>query len=156
TSLVPDPSPGQLSGNAGLLPVRQFDRRIGLTRANACALDDPRDPDLTGHGFLETVRSRAYGILAGYQDQNDHDTFTLVAGRPPEQRVRRWRARSPVPGGRGRGCVVGHRLWSDLPTVPVGQEGMASRLLEPREQRPRSRCKTGTDGQPGQGEAGSA
>jgi hypothetical protein len=36
------------------------------------------------------VRSRAYGILAGFADQNDHDTlrhdpvFKLVADRPPE------------------------------------------------------------------------
>ena len=45
--LVLEPSPGQLSGDAGLLPVRQFDQRIGLTRANACALDAPRDPDLS-------------------------------------------------------------------------------------------------------------
>ena len=42
--LVIEPSPGQLSGDAGLLPVRQFDERIGLTRSFADALDDPRDP----------------------------------------------------------------------------------------------------------------
>jgi hypothetical protein len=36
------------------------------------------------------VRSRVYGILAGYEDQNDHDTlrhdpvFKLLAGRSPE------------------------------------------------------------------------
>ena len=32
TLLVNEPSPGQLSSDAGLLPVRQFDQRIGLTR----------------------------------------------------------------------------------------------------------------------------
>jgi hypothetical protein len=67
--------------------VRQFGERIGLTRANACALDDPRDPELTEHTSLEMVRSRVSGILAGYEDQNDHDTlghdpvFKLVADR---------------------------------------------------------------------------
>jgi hypothetical protein len=36
------------------------------------------------------VRSRVYGILAGYADQNDHDTlradpvFKLVADRSPD------------------------------------------------------------------------
>jgi len=40
TPLVIEPSPGQLSSAAGLLPVRQFDQRIGLTRAVADALDD--------------------------------------------------------------------------------------------------------------------
>jgi Transposase DDE domain group 1 len=89
TPLVIEPSPGQLSSDAGLLPIRQFDQRIGLTRAFAGALDDPRDPDLTEHTFLEMVRSRVYGILAGYEDQNDHDTlrkdpvFKLVADRSP-------------------------------------------------------------------------
>ena len=90
TPLVLEPSPGQLSGDAGLLPIRQFDQRIGLTRSFAAALDDSRDPDLTEHTFLEMVRSRVYGILAGYEDQNDHDTlrhdpvFKLIAARSPE------------------------------------------------------------------------
>ena len=90
TPLVIEPSAGQLSGDAGLLPIRQFDQRIGLTRAVAKALEDPRDPDLTEHTFLEMVRARVYGILAGYEDQNDHDTlradpvFKLSAGRSPE------------------------------------------------------------------------
>jgi hypothetical protein len=90
TPLVIEPSSGQLSGDAGLLPLRQFDQRIGLTQAFAEVLDDPRDPDLAEHTFLEMVRSRVYGILAGYEDQNDHDTlrhdpvFKLVADRSPE------------------------------------------------------------------------
>jgi hypothetical protein len=90
TALVIEPSPGQLSSDAGLLPVRQFDERIGLTRAFTDALDDPRDPGLTEHTFLEMVRSRVYGILADYADRNDHDTlradpvFKHVADRSPE------------------------------------------------------------------------
>jgi hypothetical protein len=70
TPLVIEPSAGQLSGDAGLLAIRQFDQRIALTRSFAEALDDPRDPDLIEHTFLEMVRSRVYGILAGYEDQN--------------------------------------------------------------------------------------
>jgi hypothetical protein len=75
TPIVIEQSAGQLPGDAGLLRIRPFDERIGLTRANACALDDPRDPALTEHTFLEMVRARVYGILAGYADQNDHDTL---------------------------------------------------------------------------------
>jgi cardiolipin synthase A/B len=67
-------TPLVLSPSAGQLSIRQFDERIGLTQAFADALDDPRDPDLTEHTFLEKVRARVYGILAGYRDQNDHDT----------------------------------------------------------------------------------
>jgi len=85
-----EPSPGQRSGDAGLPPIRQFDERVGLTRAFADALDDPRDPDLTEHPFPEMVRSRVHGILAGYADQNDHDTLRsdpvckLRADRSPD------------------------------------------------------------------------
>jgi hypothetical protein len=59
TPLVIEPSPGQLSSDGGLLPIRQFDQSIGLTRAFAEALDDPRDPELTEHTFPEMVRARS-------------------------------------------------------------------------------------------------
>lgn len=41
------------------------------------------------HSLLEMVRGRVFGILAGYEDQNDHDAlrsdglFKLIAGRLP-------------------------------------------------------------------------
>lgn len=81
----------QLTSDAGLLPIRQFDERIGLTRSFAAALTDRRDPDLIEHTFLEMVRARIFGILADYPDQNDHDrlrrdpVFKLLAGRSPEE-----------------------------------------------------------------------
>jgi hypothetical protein len=68
-------SDAPFTSDAGLLPLRQFDERIGLTSQFAAALDDPRDPELTEHTFPEMVRSRIFGILAGYEDQNDHDTL---------------------------------------------------------------------------------
>ena len=82
-------SEAPLTSDAGLLPLRQFDERIGLTREFAPVLDDPRDADLIDHSFLEMVRFRVFGILAGYEDQNDHDTlrtdpvFKLVTERLP-------------------------------------------------------------------------
>ena len=88
--VVIEPSRTSLSSDAGLLPLRQFDEQVGLTQAFANALDDPRDPDLAEHTFLEMVRSRIYGILADYEDQNDHDTlrtdpvFKLLADRSPD------------------------------------------------------------------------
>jgi hypothetical protein len=47
-------------------------------------------PELCDHTFLGMVRARVFGILAGYEDQNDHDAlrhdpiFKLVADRSPE------------------------------------------------------------------------
>jgi hypothetical protein len=82
-------SDAPLTSDAGLLPLRQFDQRIGLTKQFGAVLDDPRDPESTEHTFLEMVRSRVFGILACYEDQNDHDTlrtdpvFKLTADRSP-------------------------------------------------------------------------
>jgi hypothetical protein len=82
-------SEAPLTSDAGLLPLRQFDERIGLTRQIAAALDDPRCPYLIEHSFRDMVRMRVFGILAGYEDQNDHDTlrtdpvFKLIADRLP-------------------------------------------------------------------------
>lgn len=83
-------STAPLTSDAGLLPVRQFDDRIGLTRQVADALRDPRDPSLIRQPVLTMVRQRIYGILADYEDQDDHDTlrsdpvFKLIAGRLPD------------------------------------------------------------------------
>jgi hypothetical protein len=88
--LVIEPSTALLSSDAGLLPVRQLDEHLGLTRQFADALDDPRDSRRVEHTTLEMVRARVYGILADYEDQNDHDglrhdpVFKLVAGRAPD------------------------------------------------------------------------
>lgn len=88
--IVVEPSSAQLSSDGGLLPLRQFDEQIGLTHQFAQALEDPRLPGLTAHSFLEMVRSRLFGVLAAYEDQNDHDTlrhdplFKLIAERSPE------------------------------------------------------------------------
>ena len=60
--VVVEPVEAHLSTDAGLLPIRQL------------------------------TRSRVYGILAGYEDQNDHDAlrkdavFKLIAGRSPEDK----------------------------------------------------------------------
>jgi hypothetical protein len=76
---------GPISGDAGLLPIRQFDESWGYTRRLAACLVDRRcGPE---HSHTQMLRQRVYGILAGYEDCNDHDTlrdepvFKLIAGR---------------------------------------------------------------------------
>lgn len=88
--IVVEPSAGQLTSDAGLLPIRQFDERIGLTEQFAEALHDRRHQPFVDHPLPEMVRMRIYGILADYADQNDHDVlrsdpvFKLIVGRSPE------------------------------------------------------------------------
>jgi Transposase DDE domain group 1 len=83
-------SPAPLTSDAGLLPIRQFDERIRLTEQFAAALKDPRDPTFTHHSLLSMARQRIFGIVADYEDPNDHDTlrsdpvFKLIADRLPD------------------------------------------------------------------------
>lgn len=86
-TVVVEPSAAQVSSDAGLLPFRQLDEELGLTRQFAEALTDRRHVGYLSHTFLEMVRMRVYGILADYPDQNDHDllrsdpVFKLVCDR---------------------------------------------------------------------------
>jgi hypothetical protein len=73
--IVVEPSADQVSSDAGLLPFRQLDEHLGLSRQFAEALSDRRDVSHIGHSFLEMTRMRVYGILADYADQNDHDVL---------------------------------------------------------------------------------
>ncbi|MEE9184879.1 MAG: IS1380 family transposase [Acidimicrobiia bacterium] len=88
--IVVEPKEVSVSSDTGILPIRQFDSQLGFSDRFIACLNDPRDPDLTRHGFAEMVRQRIYGIHAGYEDCNDHDTlrgdpvFKLVAGRRPD------------------------------------------------------------------------
>jgi hypothetical protein len=79
---------GQISSDAGLLPLRQFDQRWKFTRRMLDCFDDPNPARL--QSLLSMLRQRLFGILAGYEDCNDHDmlrndpVFKLIAGRLPE------------------------------------------------------------------------
>lgn len=79
---------GQLSSDAGLLPLREFDQRWNYSQRFAACLVDPKPS--REHSLLQMVRQRLFGVLAGYEDCNDHDTlrddpvFKLIADRLPD------------------------------------------------------------------------
>ena len=74
-------SDAPLTSDAGLLPLRQFDERIGLTKQFAAALDDPRDPELTEHTFLVLP----WQPIDASQDW--HPARSLQFPRPPRSSV---------------------------------------------------------------------
>lgn len=63
---------GALSSDGGLMLLRQVDRRIGLSKAVAEALHDPRNPERITHALRDLVAQRLYGLCCGYADLNDH------------------------------------------------------------------------------------
>jgi hypothetical protein len=64
---------GDVTSDGGLLLLRQADRKLGLSKALAAMLPDPRDPDRIVHPQLTFVRQRLYGLCLGYEDLNDQD-----------------------------------------------------------------------------------
>jgi hypothetical protein len=83
-----DFSGGQITSDAGLLPLRAFDQRHGLTRGLAERVCDDRDDSRVSHPGLSLLRQRLYQIIAGYEDANDADrlrhdpAFQILADQP--------------------------------------------------------------------------
>jgi len=86
--VVADFKGGAISSDAGLLPLRQLDDRLGWLAQAAQVLADDRDPRRTQHDDLALLRQRTFGLIAGYEDANDHQRMRhdpilkLVADRP--------------------------------------------------------------------------
>lgn len=66
---------GDVTSDGGLPLLRQLDRRLGLTKAIAQVLPDPRDPALIEHSQHSLLRQRIYGLCHGYEGLNDHDAL---------------------------------------------------------------------------------
>ena len=66
---------GDLSSDGGVLLLRRLDERIGLSRAAAAVLSDPRDLARITHSLRDLLAQRIYGLCCGYEDLNDHDTL---------------------------------------------------------------------------------
>jgi hypothetical protein len=79
---------GQISSDAGLLPLRAFDQRHELTLSLAERVSDPREDERVRHSVLSLFRQRIYQIIAGYEDANDADllrhdpAFQILADQP--------------------------------------------------------------------------
>jgi Transposase DDE domain group 1 len=70
-----DFSGGQITGDAGLLPLRAFDERHHLTRDLTRLLSDPRQDERVRYDSLALLRQRIYQVVAGYEDTNDADVL---------------------------------------------------------------------------------
>jgi hypothetical protein len=80
---------GSLSSDAGLMLLREVDRKLGLTRGLAGCIRDCRDRSKVRLSVEEMLRQRVFGIAAGYEDCNDHDSLKsdpvlkMAVGRAP-------------------------------------------------------------------------
>jgi len=63
---------GDISSDGGVILLSQVYRKIGLSKAVAEAIYDPRDPFLIKHTMESLVSQRIYAMSCGYEDLNDH------------------------------------------------------------------------------------
>ncbi|SFN16147.1 Transposase DDE domain group 1 [Nitrosomonas communis] len=63
---------GDITSDDGVMLLRQADKRIGLSKAVAQALEDNRRQASCKHDILTLLRQRIYGVACGYEDLNDH------------------------------------------------------------------------------------
>jgi hypothetical protein len=81
---------GNQSSDAGLLLLREAERKLGVCRRLAAAMPDRRDPDRIRHEMFEMVAARSMAIACGYEDAIDHDRvrhdplMKAAVGRHPE------------------------------------------------------------------------
>src|SRR5438094_257417 len=85
--LCADFSGGQITSDAGLLPLRSFDQRHRLTSDWGARLSDPRQDDRVRHDSLALLRQRICQIVAGYEDGNDagrlrHEPLLQIGADP--------------------------------------------------------------------------
>lgn len=66
-------SGGNLTGDAGVLLLRQVDSHLDLAVSIARLPAAPRRQTGCGHAVLSMPRQRVYGLTAGYPDLNDYD-----------------------------------------------------------------------------------
>jgi hypothetical protein len=66
---------GEVTSDAGVLLVRQADRKLRLTEELHRLLNDPRRQASCDHHQIELLRQRIYGLALGYEDLNDHETL---------------------------------------------------------------------------------
>jgi hypothetical protein len=81
---------GTQSSDAGLLLLREAERKLGVCRRLAEAMPDRRDPDRVRHAMFEMVMARASAIACGHEDAIDHDRLRhdplmkVAVGRCPQ------------------------------------------------------------------------
>jgi len=66
---------GDIGSDGGVLLLKRVDERIGLSRAAAGVLSDPRDPARITHSLRDLLAQRIYAMCCGYEDLNDHDAL---------------------------------------------------------------------------------
>ena len=64
---------GNITSDAGVLLLREVDKKMGLTKALSQVIPDDRHPSYVDHKLQPLLKQRIYSLALGYEDLNDHD-----------------------------------------------------------------------------------
>src|SRR5690349_21006221 len=84
---------GLLSSDAGVLALREVEKRLRVADRLAACIKDPRAPDQITHTLADIIRFRLLMIAAGYEDGNDASdlrrdpVFKMALDRAPSDRA---------------------------------------------------------------------
>ncbi len=73
--VVADFNGGRLTSDAGIVLLREVDRRLGLIDAIDDCIPDPRHPMFIVHQQREMLAQRILSLALGYEDLNDQQTL---------------------------------------------------------------------------------
>ena len=82
---------GRIVSDAGLLPIREFEQKLGIIKGLTKRFPDPRNPLLVVHTAEKILAQNVYQFLAGYFDSNDAQAlrddplFQTLVGTSPDQ-----------------------------------------------------------------------
>jgi hypothetical protein len=135
----------RITSNAGAVPVREMDQRLGLTTDLAAEIVDPRDPSQSRYTTVELLRQHIYAHAFGHTHQDDQDILAhdaamklAVWDRPGKRVVDERLASQPTDS----------RQMERLATIPGNREALRRALSEwvSRHQRASGNGRTVTHG----------
>src|SRR5665648_1260726 len=73
--VVADFTGGRMTSDAGLLMLREVERKMQLFDRIDAVVHDPRNPNAITHSQRTLISQRIAAIAAGYEDLNDHQSL---------------------------------------------------------------------------------
>ena len=92
---------GEVVSDAGLLPTRELDQKLGILAEGARRMPDPRSEKANTHSVEDILTQQVYQILAGYADGSDdhllrNDSLCkTIVGKVRAETTNRWPADPP-------------------------------------------------------------
>lgn len=89
--IVADFSGGEITSDAGLLLLREVEKKSKIIKKMSACIEDKRESAKVDHSVEEILKQRVFGLIGGYEDVNDHQklrndtTFKILCERKTDE-----------------------------------------------------------------------